>query len=212
MKHYTQILFQMALDTYELTSSNGARLYLTEDERKRFANAIDDALSSPRDREKRTFALLLYWSGCRISEALAVRYMDIDFSAGGIRFETLKRRKKIHRFVPLPPELLMKLDDVHKVKDELTNQRKANPDGRVWPMSRTTAWRAITEVMKGASIEGDQATPKGLRHSFVIAHMIRRTPEHMIQRWLGWSSRAMMEVYGRAVGLEEQELAARLWE
>jgi hypothetical protein len=33
----------------------------------------------------------------------------------------------------------------------------------------------------------------------------------MIQRWMGWPSRDMIEIYGRAVGEEERTLASKLW-
>ncbi|MBK7870707.1 MAG: tyrosine-type recombinase/integrase [Saprospiraceae bacterium] len=52
--------------------------------------------------EVRTFCLLLYDAGCRISEGLNVRVMDIDFEAEAVIFETLKKRKKkVYRQVPL---------------------------------------------------------------------------------------------------------------
>ncbi|MDG1434753.1 MAG: hypothetical protein P8Q41_12115 [Saprospiraceae bacterium] len=56
-----------------------------------------------------------------------------------------------------------------------------------------------------------KVVPKGLRHSFVIHHQGLGTPDHIIQRWMGWASRDMMEVYGRAVGEEERNLASKLW-
>ena len=56
-----------------------------------------------------TFALLLYYTGCRISEGLAVTYENIDYSMGGVVFNTLKRRKdNIYRFVPLPSSFFRK--------------------------------------------------------------------------------------------------------
>ena len=97
---------------------------------------------------------------------------------------------------------------MHQVEDV----QKRTSGKKIWSISRTTAWRAISQVMDGAGIEGVQATPKGLRHSFVIYHQQENTPDHMIQKWLGWASRDMMEVYGRAVGKEERNFAARLCE
>ena len=196
---------------YDLHDASGARKYLTADERERFAGAIDDALDGPRDRDKRTLAQLYYLTGCRRNEALAVRYRDVDYSEGGVRLRTLKRRRVVFRFVPLPEAFLTRLDDVHRVRDEQLPLVKARPDDPVWAFDKTTAWRTVKRVMAAASLRGPHATTKGLRHGFVIAHMLAGTPEHMIARWAGWSSTAMMAVYGRAVGAEERELAARLW-
>ncbi len=195
---------------YDLYDEQGNRKYLTVEERQRYFDNIERALPKTTDREKRTFALLLYYTGCRISEGLATTHKHIDFSAGGVIFKTLKRRKAVHRFVPLPPHFLTKLDDVHRTKDFL--KARSGTTDPIWTFGRTTAWKAIKAVMNAAEIQGAQATAKGLRHSFVIQHMALGTPDHMIQRWLGWASRDMMEVYGRAVGTEEHQLASKLWE
>ena len=84
----------MANPDYDLFDAHGNRKYLTTDERRRFFAAIDRALPKPDDREKRTFALLLYYTGCRISEGLAVTHNKIDYGAGGVIFKTLKRRNR----------------------------------------------------------------------------------------------------------------------
>ena len=51
----------------------------------------------------RTFCAVLAYSGCRISEALALTSEAIDTAAGTIVFETLKKRKSgVYRAVPAP--------------------------------------------------------------------------------------------------------------
>src|SRR5690348_10695963 len=81
-----------------LHTATGARKYLNVAERQRFAAAADTM-----PPERRVFCLLLMWSGCRISEALAVTPMTIDREAGTIAFITLKRRKAaVVRQVPVP--------------------------------------------------------------------------------------------------------------
>ena len=55
----------------------GGRKYLTSAERDRF---IATARRAPRP-EIQTFALTLVHTGCRISEALAVRAGDVDLEA-----------------------------------------------------------------------------------------------------------------------------------
>lgn len=202
----------MPNDDFDLFDQKGNRKYLTQEERSGFYCSIDKALSKPQDREKRTFVLLLYYSGCRISEGLATTFKKVDYSAKGVVFETLKRRKKVHRFVPLPESFLTKLDDVHRVKDFQAGRAEGKETDRIWSFSRTTAWKTITRVMATAEISGIQATPKGLRHSFAIKHQLLKTPETMIAQWLGHADTSMMAVYGRAVGAEDRELASKLWE
>jgi integrase len=79
-------------------------------------------------------------------------------------------------------------------------------------MSRATASRVIAAIMKEADITGIHATPKGLRHSFVLSHMEKRTPPVVIQKLVGWASTDMLRVYGDAVGSELREMAGAIWE
>lgn len=201
----------MATFDFDIFDSVGNRKYLNLEERQAYYRAIDPALAGSDDRKKRTFALLLYYTGCRVSEGLAVTHDNIDYAGRAVTFQTLKRRKTTYRQVPLPDPFLTKLDDVHHVKDHQVSRIKSDGQQRIWPFSRTTAWRVVSEVMQRAGIEGPQASPKGLRHSFVIQHQAFGTPTHMIQNWAGWASAAMMEVYGRALGNEARDLASKLW-
>lgn len=194
---------------WDLFDENGNRKYLTAEERKAFFKAISPALLHASGRIKRTFALMLYYSGCRITEGLNITTKNIDFIKKGVVIKTLKRRSKkaVYRFVPLPDTFLEKLDDVHHIKDTV----KRHPNKRLWGFGRTTGWSAIKSVMAHASIEGAQATAHGLRHSFVIAHQQIKTPPQLIKQWCGWTSTDMLEVYGRALGAEERELAGGIW-
>ena len=201
----------MASFDFDIFDAEGNRKYLNLEERQAYFAAVDRALNKSDDREKRTFALLLYYTGCRISEGLAITYDSIDYSGQAITFRTLKRRKTSFRQVPVPTNFLTKLDDVHHVKDHQTSKIKGDGQELIWSFGRTTAWRIITTVMEQAGIAGPQAAPKGLRHSFVIQHQALGTPTHMIQNWAGWSTAAMMEVYGRALGNEARDLASKLW-
>jgi integrase len=73
----------------ELFTSAGKRLYLTDSERKRFLEAADQ-----ENREIRTFCYVLAHTGCRISEALELVGERVDFDAGAIVFESLKKRRR----------------------------------------------------------------------------------------------------------------------
>lgn len=201
----------MANFEFDIFDAEGNRKYLTLEERQAYLTAIDKALSKPDDRAKRTFALLLYYTGCRISEGLAITHDSVDYSGQAITFRTLKRRKTSFRQVPVPVNYLTELDDVHLVKDRQVSRPKGDGQELIWTFGRTTAWRIITTVMEQAGIVGPQAAPKGLRHSFVIQHQALGTPTHMIQNWVGWSTAAMMEVYGKALGNEAHDLAKKLW-
>ncbi len=188
----------------ELIDREGERKYLSIAEREAFREAAEKA-----PREVRTFCLVLYYTGCRLSEALALTPDWVDFEEGTLTFETLKRRKRgLFRSVPVPQSLLDALDNVYGVRELPSKQKKE----RIWDWSRSTAWRRIKEVMDAAGLEGIKATPKGLRHAFGIACNQKKVQLNMAQKWLGHANIKTTAIYSNAVGEEERKIAERLWE
>lgn len=186
---------------------NGQRKYLTPVERTGFLQA---AKGAPDD--VRTFCGTLAYTGCRISEALALTAARVDLSDGVLVIESLKKRRKgVYRAIPVPPPFLKALDHAH----DLTAARM-QPDGgaglRLWQWSRATAWRRVCDVMEAAGITGLHATPKGLRHGFGIKAVASQVPLNMTQRWLGHAQLSTTSIYLDAVGAEEKQLAERMWD
>ena len=183
-----------------LYTAAGQRKYLTADERQRYLAVASQAVRA----EVRSLCLTLAYTGCRISEALAMTGASIEPAAGFIAIRCLKKRKGILvvREVPVPAELLDALTQIHDLADH----------GRLWQLSRSRAWQLVKAVMREAGIDdGPQATPKGLRHAFGL-HAIRSgVPLNLVQRWLGHASMATTAVYLQAMGAEEREIAARMW-
>jgi integrase len=154
------------------------------------------------DAETSTFCLLLAHAGCRVSEALAVAPEHLDLETGRVIFRTLKRRKRVFRAVPVPPELMIALWHLAKGK------RPATP---LWSWCRQTAWRRVKAVMRAASITGAQAMPKGLRHGFGIANAEQNVPPALTQRWMGHARLETTAIYQHAIGEEERAFAERIW-
>jgi integrase/recombinase XerD len=188
-----------------LHTAGGARKYLNVAERQRFAAAVE-ALPP----ERRVYCLLLMWSGCRISEGLAVTPMAIDRQAGTIAFLTLKRRNTSSvRQVPVPAVLIDDLTALfHLAEREKNTDLCSSP---LWRWSRSTAWRCVKKAMKRAALSGSAATAKGLRHTFGVA-AFQAVPPHIVQRWLGHASLRTTGIYGDVSGREEQLFAARIWD
>lgn len=188
----------------KLLDKHGQRKYLNLEERKAFKNAADK-----QKREVRTFCLVLYYTGCRISEALALTPERIDLKECTITFSCLKKRKSgVFRSVPVPSALIDILDLVHGLREDMSNQQ----DGKLWSWSRMTAYRKVKAVMKEAGISGVKATPRGLRHAFGIACNQKGIQLNMVQKWLGHADIRTTAIYSDAVGQEERNVAKRLWE
>jgi integrase len=159
----------------------------------------------------RTFCYVLAHTGCRISEALQLAGERIDFDAGAIVFESLKKRKRgVYRAVPVPPKVLDMLEMVHGLRDRKRGAKPARP-APLWPFGRTTAWKKVRAVLARAGVKGPQATPKGLRHGFGVAAIQAGIPLNLLQRWLGHAQLTTIAIYANAVGPEERNIAARMW-
>jgi len=183
----------------------GHRKYLDAAERRRFVEAAS------RVAEKvRLFCLTLLWSGARVSEVLALTAASIDIERGVVSLQTLKRRKRgVIRQVPLPRDLIDKLNRVFQLRRRQRDPRLATD--RLWSWSRTTAWRRVKAIMAAAGIAGMPAMPKGLRHGFGVNAFQSNVPPHLVQRWLGHASLRTTSIYGDVVGPEERAFAARMW-
>ena len=97
--------------TLSLYTPAGARKYLTEHERTRFLSA-----AATFDRpEIASLCAVVAWTGCRISEALALTAGSIDRAQGFIAIRCLKKRSAtpVIREVPVPNDLLDTLQRVH---------------------------------------------------------------------------------------------------
>lgn len=188
----------------DLIDPQGNRLYLTAAERAAFLAA---AAKAPR--EVRSFCEVLHFTGCRISEALALTTKRIDLDGQALVFETLKKRRTgVYRAVPVPPRLLDTLDLVHGVREA----RKGRGDPILWDWSRTTAWRHVKAVMAAAGIEGPHASPKGLRHGYGVAAIGATVPLNLLSKWMGHAAIETTAIYANALGEEQRSIAERMWQ
>ncbi len=190
----------------DLYDGLGHRKYLTAREWRAFQRAADAAPPTVG-----TFCATLAYTGCRISEALALTVDRVDLSAGLLIFESLKKRRKgVYRAVPVPHEFLARLEKAHGLR-ALRSEPTSGRDALLWPWCRTTAWRRVSEVMEAAGITGLQSSPKGLRHGFGIRAISAGVPLNMAQKWLGHSHISTTATYADATGSEERALARRMW-
>lgn len=182
-------------ENWQVLDDTGRRKYLSSDERARFLASADRLPPSSR-----ALCHVLAYTGCRVSEALALTIHHLDPELGTLTFRTLKRRRRCFRTVPVPPPVLAMLTAL-----------PISADGRFWTMHRATAWRLIKAVMERSAVAGPMASPKGLRHGFGIRAAGCNVPTNLIQRWMGHASPATTAIYLDAVGSEERRFASRMW-
>ena len=181
-----------------LYTGTGRRKYLTAHERQRFLAAL---ASCPPEFE--TLCLMLALTGCRITEALNLTFADLDVDGGMVSVHSLKKRKTgVVREVPVPTDFLQGIRRVHGV---------GMPSDRLWPISRSTAWRHVKRIMIIAEVGETAASPKGLRHGFGVHAIHSGIPLNLLQRWFGHSNIATTAIYADVMGPEEREIASRMW-
>ncbi len=197
------MLVKSSLSSGSLYSAAGQRKYLSPAERERFIAA---ALACRRDAV-RSLCLTLVYTGCRISEALALTDGSVQADDAYIAIRSLKKRSRavIVREVPVPQSLISTLKHAHRLG-------AGDAHRRLWHWSRSRAWQLVKAIMAQAGIaEGIHATPKGLRHGFGL-HAIRSgVPLNLVQRWLGHARMETTAIYLQATGSEEREIAQRMW-
>ena len=197
----------MKQNSGQLFDTKGKRKYLTQQERILIEKAAEKF-----PREVRTLIGILIFTGCRISEALALTSDRVDFDEGVIVFESLKKREKgIYRAVPVPPRMLDMLNLVHSVRQTQEGGKRKNKV-QLWNYSRATAWRRVKEVLDAAGIEqSTKMSPKAFRHGFGVAAVSAGIPLNLVQRWLGHAQLTTTAIYADAVGAEEKKIAERMW-
>ncbi|MFD2257700.1 tyrosine-type recombinase/integrase [Luteolibacter algae] len=184
-----------------LFDRDGKRKYLNPTERLRFYRSVRRA-DCPMER---AFFLTLFFTGCRLSEALNLRAEDVDFSEKVLIFRTLKQRRSIrYRAIQIPEELLESFSVL------FTGGCSEN-DQTIWSWSRTTAWRKVGARMESVKLDGVKATAKGLRHGFAIANISEGVPITTVQKWMGHSQLRTTSIYLDFIGADERKLARRAW-
>lgn len=186
-------------DEQSLFMANGSRKYLNQAERREFILAARQA-----ECDVQLLCLIVAETGCRLSEALALKPHNVDLANSALTFETLKRRNRgIYRQVPVSPSLLWLLQDWLQARPPLK--------GRLFSIHRQTGWRWVEQVMRAAQIYGPQATSRGLRHGFAVAAVQNDIPLNIVQKWLGHAYLSTTAIYANAVGEEERAFAKRTW-
>ncbi len=161
---------KMALSRVNLPVS-----YLTEEEIKQLV----EACKKERDR---LLITLLFQTGVRISEALALTPAAIRNFEGKPAMEIIGKGKKL-RMVALPVNLKEKLESY-------AYRAKIEPRMRFFEINRSRAWQVLNEAREAAGLE-KRVFPHLLRHSDAIIRLRKTGNPKALQYHLGHNSPAM---------------------
>lgn len=158
------------------------------------ADDVEMFLSALKVPIYRVLCTLLYATGLRLAEALALETRDIDAKRKVIHVRCGKGGKE--RFVMLSPRLYVVLRTYWAQERPPAPYLFANKEtGR--PISRDSVWRAMHSAAKGVGLEKHRVTPHLLRHSFATHLLENGTDLRTIQVLLGHSNIVSTVRYAR---------------
>ncbi len=141
---------------------------------------------------------LLYATGIRVSELIALNAVDINLSAGIIRC----RSRDKERFIPMYSVAIKAISDYmddirpNMLADQNEVALFVNMNGN--RMSRQGFWKIVKAYQQKAGIK-KEITPHTLRHSFA-AHLLENGADlHSIQEMLGHADISSTQVYAKIV-------------
>jgi integrase len=146
--------------------------------------------SKPRVR---AFVRMLWLTGARRSEALAVRVADLDFRLKVVTLPTLKRRKPTTRTIPLPESFLGELA-------VLINTFELKRDDRLFAWSKPRAFELVRDALLAAGVDRARCKPHALRHGHAIHALTHGVPLNIVQRCLGHATISTTSLYLAATG------------
>lgn len=147
--------------------------------------AIINACTSDRDR---LTGILLWRTGCRVSELLGLEPQHVDRHTLTIQLQTLKRRRLHIRYVPID----------RSTTENVFGYCAANgigPGSYIFPVSRQWVHRSITRAGEKAGIDSSRCHPHAFRHAFGIQAILSGVPVPILKAWLGHSSVNSTMVY-----------------
>jgi integrase/recombinase XerD len=161
---------------------------------------------SGRDRVLLGF---LWVTGARISEALALRVSDINTRNQTVQLQTLKRRRKTFRVLPIPGEYFAEL--LALIMDEQNYYRREN-DLPIFNLSRSQAFVNIRHALRMALVDHKRARPHALRHGHAMHAVNNGVPLPIVQRTLGHSNLMTTSIYLQATAEDvRREYGAFKW-
>jgi integrase/recombinase XerD len=170
--------------------------YLTAEEIRRLIESPGE--KDPLGLRDRAMIELLYATGLRVSELVAVRTADLNVEVGVLR--TLGKGAK-HRLVPVGRAALEALERYAPLRHKLL-RGGASPylflTARRRPLTRQAFWQRLRRYGRLAGL-GRPLTPHVLRHSFATHLLERGADLRSVQLMLGHADISTTQIYTHVV-------------
>jgi integrase/recombinase XerD len=151
--------------------------------------------SLPDDVRDNAMLRLLYSSGLRVSELVALNVVDVDLSSGYVRCVNRTGRERI---IPLDPDAILALREYLESGRIALIRRREEPalfvNRRGDRLTRQGFWLILKDIARLAGLSAD-VTPQSLRHSFAIRMLRDNTDLRAVQELLGHASITTTQIY-----------------
>lgn len=148
---------------------------------------------APTGIRNRAMLTLLYRSGLRVSELLALRPSDIDLAKHSIRLlDTKSGRPQTRGFHPSAEDAIARWLDTRRALGIKTGRLFCTLDGG--PVSDDYVRGMLRRLAKHAGV-AKRVHPHGMRHTFAVELEAAGTPVTTISKLLGHSSVAVTARY-----------------
>ena len=149
-------------------------------------------------RRDRAALETLYATGCRASEVVTLRPMDIDFRRGSARCVGKGDKQRI---VPLGSRAREAIEsylsrDRPSLVSRCPETATVFVSSRGKPLSRVALWRIVTGHARAAGLPGG-VSPHTLRHSFATHMLAGGADLRVVQEILGHASIGTTQIYTR---------------
>lgn len=164
---------------------------------------VNRLITTAKDLQTRTAITLMWYTGVRIGELLALRVEDLRIESAQYAFvaikRTLKKRGKIiPRVIEIHDPACIDLISQYLVSYRLRQRDCLFPgkQSNSKSISPSTLFRRIEKLADQDSFP-IKVTPHTLRHSFAINALLHGRPIKTIQAWLGHADPRSTEVYAK---------------
>ncbi|MEM7083730.1 MAG: tyrosine-type recombinase/integrase [Pseudomonadota bacterium] len=166
---------------------------------------IESVLAATLDDSHYLMLDVLWHTGARVSEMLALTPEHFDFQYEEVSLETLKQKKvgrpkkvnarALQRVVPTPdPEFL------ERVKRFIVTHRPGQKD-RLFPVTPQTVQNRIDKWTADLELPF-RPTPHTFRHSFAVNQILHFVPVNIVQAWLGHKNIESTVIYTKVLNTE----------
>ncbi len=146
----------------------------------------------PVEIRNKALVEVLYGSGMRVSELVALRIRDLDLREGIARVLGKGRKERIVPLSPKAQEALRRYLEIRTRLNPRTDHIFVSRTGR--PLTRQRVWEILREVFRSLG-DREGVYPHLLRHSFATHLLSRGADLRVIQELLGHARLATTQIY-----------------